>query len=65
MDQWKTDTATASEAMCDGTFTLGAANMFSGPTQYFFKGRMDEVIFLGRALTQKEIKNHFDMGNPD
>lgn len=65
MDEWRDDTYTAQDTMCDATFILGAAGMDNGPPAHYFKGRMDEFIMLGRALTPNEIKDHYNMGNPN
>ena len=32
-------------------------------TRNFFKGKMDEFLVYTRALSNKEIKGHYDMGN--
>lgn len=37
----------------------------SGPgTGYLFNGTIDEVAIYNRALTGKEVKNHYEMGRP-
>lgn len=36
----------------------------TGTPEYFFSGMIDEVAIYGRALTAKEIENHYEMGKP-
>lgn len=45
-------------------FTIGAAQLLNGSRGYYFKGRMDEVVFIKRPLKNAEIKAHFEMGDP-
>jgi len=65
MAQWMTNTCSAQDSISNTTFLLGAAGMQDSLPQYYFMGRMDEVIMVGRALTAKEIQDHYDMGNPN
>ena len=65
MGNWRTDTATSNGNMSNKTLLLGAAGMESGPPQYFFKGRIDEFIMVGHALTQQQIQDHYNMTNPN
>ena len=34
------------------------------PTRRAFKGRMDEVAIWNRALSEKEIRAHYEAGRP-
>lgn len=45
-------------------FTIGAANLLTGAKGYYFKGRMDEMVFIKRPLKKDEVNAHFEMGNP-
>lgn len=44
-------------------FLIGAVFMNNQKRKrYFFQGRMDEFVFIRRALTDKEIENHYKSG---
>lgn len=43
---------------------IGAYQSSGGIWHNFFKGEIDEVVIYDRLLSAKEIKEHFDMGNP-
>ena len=47
-----------------GKFLIGATGLLNGGTSLNFGGRMDEFIFVRRALPQSEIRGHWQMGNP-
>jgi formylglycine-generating enzyme required for sulfatase activity len=45
------------------TMYIGASNHSSG-TGYFFKGRIDDLLFLDRALSPDEIAAYYESGAP-
>ncbi len=45
-------------------FILGAANVTGNKLNYYFMGRMDELIVSKRLWTPSEIKSVYDMGAP-
>lgn len=53
------------DAMKNAPVIIGAANMSEVPSpQYFFKGRIDELVLSCRVYKTSEIFNHYRMGNP-
>ena len=45
-------------------FILGAISITGNTRNYFFQGRMDELMVMKRALTPSEIKAVYEMGAP-
>lgn len=45
-------------------FMIGAANLLAGGQSYFFKGKMDEIVYVKRAYKKSEIVANYEMGNP-
>ena len=45
---------------------IGAAEIgnWRGPTRRFFRGRMDELAILSRAMTAQELKDLYESGRP-
>lgn len=56
--------STYADELAATTFTVGAANLLSGSRGYFFKGKMDEVVFIKRAMKESEVRANYEMGNP-
>ena len=45
-------------------FLIGAAAYLNGTRNDFFKGKIDEVIYIKRGLKRSEVRAHYEMGNP-
>jgi prepilin-type N-terminal cleavage/methylation domain-containing protein len=45
-------------------FILGAASITGNTRNYFFQGKMDELMVIKRALTPSEVKGIYEMGAP-
>jgi len=42
---------------------IGAAGMVASNPGYFFNGKIDEVLFIRRALSDGDVKGIYEMGN--
>lgn len=56
--------STYADELAETTFSIGAAKLLAGGQNYYFKGRMDEVIFIKRGMKKSEINANYEMGNP-
>jgi concanavalin A-like lectin/glucanase superfamily protein len=56
--------STYAEELANSKFLIGAAQLMDGSVGYYFKGRMDEVVFVKRPFKDSEINANFEMGYP-